>query len=181
MRIKLLAGAALAAVMAASGASAAENGWYGAVDIGWHVTDNYEMKSSFTSAPSGPLNYHLYTDDDFTGFSRLGYRVAPNWRVEGELGFRSGDITGFKNPGVYPGFGVTVTTGTIAAVGAAPAINYGVVTVGSNPGTSGPVNVAFSFRLSGNVAYMVGAIAPRCSGSHSTTIAGLTYSQLPTP
>ena len=51
MRIKLLAGAALAAVLAASGASAAENGWYGAVDIGWHVTDSYEMKSSFTAAP----------------------------------------------------------------------------------------------------------------------------------
>ena len=72
MRIKLLAGAALVAVLTASGASAAENGWYGAVDIGWHVTDDQEFASSFVSPPSGPLNYHLYTDDDFAGFSRLG-------------------------------------------------------------------------------------------------------------
>ncbi|MCE2987711.1 MAG: hypothetical protein LW830_07635, partial [Phenylobacterium sp.] len=35
MKFKLLAGAALAAVTIASGASAREVGWYGAVDLGY--------------------------------------------------------------------------------------------------------------------------------------------------
>jgi len=100
--------------MAASGASAAENGWYGAIDIGWHTQDNWDATNTFTAAPSGPLAYTAWTDDDVALFSRLGYRVAPHWRVEGELGFRSSDITGFQTDGVYPGFGVTQTAATVA-------------------------------------------------------------------
>ena len=51
MKLKLLAGAAMAAVFAASGA-AAQEGWYGAVDLGWHWPDDYENKSS-NNAPNG--------------------------------------------------------------------------------------------------------------------------------
>ena len=46
MKFKLLAGAALAAVFAASGASAQVAGWYGAVDLGYHLPEGIEADSS---------------------------------------------------------------------------------------------------------------------------------------
>ena len=36
MRLKLLGGAAVAALVVAGGASAQDTGWYGAIDIGGH-------------------------------------------------------------------------------------------------------------------------------------------------
>ena len=156
MKLKLLAGAASVAVMAAaaSGASAAENGWYGAIDIGWHTQDNWEATNTFTAAPSGPLNYTAWTDDDYAIFSRLGYRVAPHWRVEGELGFRNSDITAFQKNEVFNGYGVanvnvnasTVTLNgqgftAIAASGTFPAIPYTTVIVTGGGGINTPFAV----------------------------------------
>ena len=76
MKLKLLAGAALAAVFTASSASAVENGWYGAIDLGWSVPDTFEADSSNTTPPSGPLDYNFWQDDDWLIFSRLGYRAG---------------------------------------------------------------------------------------------------------
>jgi opacity protein-like surface antigen len=53
MKFKLLAGAALAAVFAASGASA-QVGWYGAVDLGYHWPDGIEGSSSNNAANGSP-------------------------------------------------------------------------------------------------------------------------------
>ena len=50
MKLKLLAGAAMAAVFAAGTASAQE-GWYGAVDIGWHMPIDFEVTST-NNAPT---------------------------------------------------------------------------------------------------------------------------------
>ena len=52
MKFKLLAGVALAAVCAASGVSAQETGWYGAVDLGYHWPTGLKTESD-RNAPDG--------------------------------------------------------------------------------------------------------------------------------
>jgi outer membrane protein OmpA-like peptidoglycan-associated protein len=109
MKVKLLAGAALAAMFAATGASAqVVNGWYGALDLGYHMPEGIEASSESTA----PAYYWTFdSEDDWTGFARLGYRVNPNWRVELEGGYRPGElesvrgrstdaVTGLCAPGV---------------------------------------------------------------------------------
>ncbi|RYF92267.1 MAG: porin family protein, partial [Caulobacteraceae bacterium] len=86
MKLKLLAGAALAATLVASGASAQDSGWYGAIDLGYHWTDN----ENFETGVGGEVN--IDTDDTWVGFARLGYRLSPHWRVELEGGYRPGEI-----------------------------------------------------------------------------------------
>ena len=49
MKLKLLAGAAMAAAFAASGAMAQE-GWYGAVDLGYHWPTEFKVTSSNNAA-----------------------------------------------------------------------------------------------------------------------------------
>ena len=92
MKFKLLAGAALAAVFAASGASAQEVGWYGAVDLGYHWPEGIEGDSSNNAANSQPYSWDFNQEEDWAGFARLGYRLSEHWRVELEGGYRSGDI-----------------------------------------------------------------------------------------
>src|SRR5438105_2263495 len=92
MKLKLLAGAALAAVFAAGSASAAE-GWYGAVDLGYHWPDEFEMTSSNNAPITGqPYVWEFNQENDWAGFARVGYQVTDHWRVELELGYRGGDI-----------------------------------------------------------------------------------------
>jgi OOP family OmpA-OmpF porin len=91
MKFKLLAGAALAAVAAASGASAAE-GWYGAVDLGYHMPNSLKADSSNNAANGQPYRWRFDQKDDWAAFARLGYQFNSNWRVELELGYRPGDI-----------------------------------------------------------------------------------------
>ncbi|MBN9319863.1 MAG: porin family protein, partial [Caulobacterales bacterium] len=94
MKLKLLAGAALAAAVAASAsaASAQDIGWYGAVDLGWHTMEGVEANSTAS------YKWNFSTEDDWTGFVRGGYRFAPNWRVEAELGYRPGDVDAVRGP-----------------------------------------------------------------------------------
>jgi len=99
MRLKLLAGAALAAMLATSGVYAqeaagatddswAEHGWYGAIDLGAHDQQHMEAKATLEGGGNG-LNFR--SDGwDFTGFARLGYRFTPHVRVELEGGWRKG-------------------------------------------------------------------------------------------
>ncbi|MBU1514262.1 MAG: TonB-dependent receptor, partial [Alphaproteobacteria bacterium] len=115
MKLKLLAGVAMAAAFAASGASAQE-GWYGAVDLGYHWPDGIDATSSNNAANGIPYNWDFNQKDDWAGFARLGYQLNDHWRVELEVGYRSGDIDsvrGGSNQAVVglctPG--VTRTTG----------------------------------------------------------------------
>ena len=119
MKFKLLAGAALAAVFAASGASAQVNGLYGAVDLGWHSPEGIEASSS-NNAPDGrPYNWTFDSEDSIVGFARLGYRINKNWRVELEGGYRPGELTsvrgdGARAPGAPVGLCNTSTLRTAA-------------------------------------------------------------------
>ena len=94
MKIKLLAGVALVAMAVTTGANAAPviEGWYGALDFGRHQADDWRGVSAANAPDASPYAYSFGTDDDWAGFVRLGYRVAPHWRVEAEGGYRKGDI-----------------------------------------------------------------------------------------
>ena len=92
MKFKLLAGVAMAAACAASGA-AAQEGWYGAVDLGYHFPREYDNTSSNNAPISGrPYSWEFNQEKDWAGFARLGYQLNPHWRVELEVGYRGGDI-----------------------------------------------------------------------------------------
>ncbi|RZJ04313.1 MAG: porin family protein, partial [Brevundimonas sp.] len=93
MKVKLLAGVAMAGLFTAGAASADPNGWYGAIDAGYHVQDTAE-----TFGNPGPA-LDLNTEGDWAGFARLGYRFTPNWRVELEGGYRDNNQFDFiDNP-----------------------------------------------------------------------------------
>ena len=88
MKVKLLAGVAALGLMTATAASADPNGWYGAVDAGFHtMEDGINAESSTTGA-----NWNWEVNDGWAAFARLGYRFNPNWRLELEGGYRAGDI-----------------------------------------------------------------------------------------
>ncbi len=87
MKLKLLASVAVAGLFAAGAASAEPDGWYGAVDAGYHIIDDINTESSTTG-----VNWNWEVNDGWAAFARLGYRFNPNWRVELEGGYRSGDI-----------------------------------------------------------------------------------------
>ncbi|MGH7021809.1 MAG: outer membrane protein, partial [Brevundimonas sp.] len=90
MRVKslILASSAAAALALSAGAASAEpNGWYGAVDAGYQIIDDVNAESSTTGA-----HWDWEVNNGWAAFARLGYRFNPNWRVELEGGYRSGDI-----------------------------------------------------------------------------------------
>ncbi|MFZ0268102.1 outer membrane protein, partial [Caulobacter sp.] len=99
MKLKLLAGVALAAVFAAGAASAQDTGWYGAVDLGYHWPEGISTESSGNAPDGATYHWTWGTDDDWAGFVRLGYQFTPNWRAELEGGYRPGDLAGVRgNP-----------------------------------------------------------------------------------
>ncbi|RYG01393.1 MAG: hypothetical protein EON94_07795, partial [Caulobacteraceae bacterium] len=140
MKLKLMAGAATLAFLAASGAHAQDTGWYSAVDLGWDNPKPWKATSSFqvtqgastvdTNSLAGAQNttalgsvtipaqtknlrYNFTSDEDWLGFARLGYRAAPNWRVELELGARRNDavaIGGSPTATENPYSGASATT-----------------------------------------------------------------------
>jgi opacity protein-like surface antigen len=99
MRVKtfILATSAVGALALSAGVANAEpNGWYGAIDAGYHTIGTIETISQGT----GPqrANFDLEVQDDWAAFARLGYRFDQNWRVELEGGYRSNDIETIDNP-----------------------------------------------------------------------------------
>src|SRR3989338_4833869 len=96
MKLNLLAGAALAAVFAASGVSAQETGWYGAVDLGYHWPQSLKTESDAPVVDGVPAHWAWKSDSDWTGFVRLGYQFNPHWRAEVEGGYRPGDLKGVR-------------------------------------------------------------------------------------
>ena len=87
MRIKLFAGAAIAALLSAGAASAEPTGWYGAVDAGFNMFGDEPRALSNTGAV-----FDMGVENGWAGFARIGYRFDENWRVELEGGHRSGDL-----------------------------------------------------------------------------------------
>ncbi|MDP3657765.1 MAG: OmpW family outer membrane protein, partial [Brevundimonas sp.] len=84
MRVKtfIMATSAIGALALSAGVASAEpNGWYGAIDAGWHSAD---------VASNRGVEFEV--EDDWAGFARLGYRFNDNWRVEFEGGYRPGEI-----------------------------------------------------------------------------------------
>ena len=101
MKLKLLAGTAVAMACIGLGASAQDTGWYGAIDAGAHHAPTLAVGV----APQ-PLGFNdnggleFKTDNvDWTVLARVGYRLSPNLRVEIEGGYRhSGLKSVFANP-----------------------------------------------------------------------------------
>ena len=107
MRYKLLAGAALATVLAASGAFAQggmwqndgwrpDHGWYGAIDLGGHKTLPIDLAVTPTQSGDGD-GFSARTNLDWDGFVRLGYRISPHFRIELEGGYRHGGLDSFQD------------------------------------------------------------------------------------
>ena len=88
----LLLGGVLGALALAPQAMAQEAGWYGAFDLGYHWPEGMETVSEGPAADGAPYRYDFQQEDNIAGFGRVGYQFAPNWRVELELGARTGDI-----------------------------------------------------------------------------------------
>ena len=92
MKTKLLIGSALLAVFAATGASAQTTGWYGAIDGGVHFPQDLHASSPATTS-TWKLNDGWMVD------GHLGYQFTPNWRLEGEVAYRDGQLKGISAPG----------------------------------------------------------------------------------
>ena len=77
MRVKtfILATSAVGALALSAGVANAEpNGWYGAVDAGYHTIGTIEADGQ-----RGP-QFDIEAQDDWAAFARLGYRFDQNWR-----------------------------------------------------------------------------------------------------
>jgi len=83
---------AIAALALAPQAMAQESGWYGAFDLGYHSPESIDTSSEGIAADGARYHYGIQQEDNIAGFARLGYQVSPHWRVELELGARTGDI-----------------------------------------------------------------------------------------
>ena len=138
MKFKLLAGAALAAVFAASGASAQNVGWYGAVDLGYHWPDSIQGESSNNASNAAPYDWGFNQEDDWAGFARLGYQLNDNWRVELEGGYRPGDMESVRGGSNQVILGLCTP---------------GVVRTAAAPTCGSPSGDIESWTLMGNVIY----------------------------
>ena len=137
MKLKLLAGAAMAAVFAASGASA-QVGWYGAVDLGYHWPEGIKADSSNLAANGIKYTWRFNQQDDWAGFARLGYQFTDHWRVELEAGYRPGDID-------------SVRGGTTQAITGLCAT--GVIRTAAAPTCGSPSGRIETWTVMGNVLY----------------------------
>src|SRR5579862_3734956 len=94
MKLKLLAGVAMAGVAAAATAYAApsDTGWYGAIDLGGHFPQGLGTHGSVNELTGPPADLRFDTKANFVGFARIGYKVTPHMRIELEGGYRPGDL-----------------------------------------------------------------------------------------
>ena len=93
MRVKTFILATTALALSAGVAAAEPNGWYGAIDAGYHTIDDVEFVSNTTGR-----QFDYQVEDSWAGFARLGYRFTENWRVELEGGYRGNDIEAAFSP-----------------------------------------------------------------------------------
>ena len=94
MKLRLLAGAAAASMLCASGAFAepAPSGWYGAVDVGAQWAGDVKLSSFF-------LSTRVKSDVGYAVFGRVGYKVSPNFRIELEGGANSSTVSTITGSG----------------------------------------------------------------------------------
>ncbi len=111
MRFMLFAGASALIATAGAAHAGTQIGWYVAADAGVHQPSTQHLSvsdislysrdfdaSSGADLPDDPVlggatgPYSLKPKDDVALFGRLGYRFAPHWRAELELGNRPGEI-----------------------------------------------------------------------------------------
>jgi OmpA-OmpF porin, OOP family len=81
--VLIVAGAWLFPISANAGTA----DWYGAISAGYHFPDRIEATARNTG-----LVWIWNSGNGWDGFARLGARIAPDWRVEVEGGYRGGDI-----------------------------------------------------------------------------------------
>ena len=100
MKLKLLGGVALAGMFAAAAAYAApaDNGWYGAIDLGGHYMNPMGTTSSILEQDGVPYHFQISDDVNFAGFARIGYKLSPHLRIELEGGYRPGEISNIIDP-----------------------------------------------------------------------------------
>ncbi|WP_374573793.1 outer membrane protein [Phenylobacterium sp. J367] len=121
----------------ASGA-AAQVGWYGAVDLGYHWPESFEATSSANAANGSPYTWDFNSEDDWAGFARLGYQLNDNWRVELELGYRGGDLESVRGGSTNSVVGLCTP---------------GVVRTAAAPTCNAPDGDLTSWTVMGNVLY----------------------------
>ena len=103
MKRLLAAGVAVAALIATGAhAQSALDGAYIAGDVGYSWNDGFKTLSPVRSSDGSALNWVFSRDETPVGYVRLGKRVAPNWRVELEGGYRKGDINGVRGTSAQP-------------------------------------------------------------------------------
>jgi OOP family OmpA-OmpF porin len=91
MNLKLFAGAALAGLVAASGAMAQDSGFYVGAHGGYHWPSSSRCQSDFNDTQGGydhPFSWRLTSKDSWAAFGRIGYRFNPHVRAELEAGYR---------------------------------------------------------------------------------------------
>ena len=99
MKSRLLAGTAGVVLLGLAGPAMADpDGWYGALDLGYHWQGDFVLESEGLAPDGDPYAFDFATDPSWAGFVRLGYRFNPNWRVELEGGYRPGDLTSAVSP-----------------------------------------------------------------------------------
>ena len=96
MKSSLLAGAAVIAVCAATGAWASEDGWYGAIDVGVHKMPGQATTPITVTNPSQE-SFRIKTKLDVAAFARIGYQMFPHLRVEIEGGYRPATLKSVTN------------------------------------------------------------------------------------
>jgi opacity protein-like surface antigen len=140
MKTKLLAGAALFAIFAASGASAqVVNGFYGAIDLGYHMPEGVEAESSNNMPNGSRYDWTFDSEDDYAGFARIGYRISPQFRLELEGGYRGGDIESVRGstaPGAIQGL-----------------CSQAVLRTAANPTCQSPAGSIQSYTVMANAIY----------------------------
>jgi len=140
MKFKLLAGAAMAAVCAATGASA-QVGWYGAIDLGYHWPEGMKLDSTNLAANGIKYTWRFNQEDDYAVFGRLGYQITDHWRAELEGGYRPGNID-------------SVRGGSNQAVAGLCARD--VIRTAAAPTCGSPHGKIESWTLMGNIIYDIG-------------------------
>ena len=159
MKRILASGAAIAALCAAATGAHAQaiEGVYVGADVGYSWTNGISGKSNVVSPAGGNYEWKFDREDTPAGFLRLGARVAPNWRVELEGGYRNGDIESVRGRGTAQPIGLC--TAGIGRTTAAPTCGapVGELRVGSLM-----ANVIYDFmpdsKLNPFVGLGVGAI-----------------------
>ena len=90
MKRILAAGVAVVALTATGAhAQSALDGAYIAGDVGYSWNDGFKTLSSAQSSAGTPYKWTFGREETPAGYVRLGKRVAPNWRVELEGGYRA--------------------------------------------------------------------------------------------